>query len=118
MLTTDIYDTMHLTMPPDLGAASSLSVLLLAVVAVLLSFYGKLTRNAERFATITARLELGQDPAAVLAEYQLDAARWQEVQATWLARVGPTADAFAANMLRGQLHALTLQAKAAYGRAR
>ena len=55
VLTTDIYDTMHLTMPPDLGAASSLSVLLLVVVAVLLYFYGKLTKNAERFATITGK---------------------------------------------------------------
>ena len=55
VLTTDIYDTMHLTMPPDLGAASSLSVLLLIVVSVLLYFYGKLTRNAEKFATITGK---------------------------------------------------------------
>ncbi len=55
VLTTDIYDTMHLTMPPDLGAASSLSVLLLIVVSFLLYFYGKLTRNAEKFATITGK---------------------------------------------------------------
>ena len=55
VLTTDIYDTMHLTMPPDLGAASSLSVLLLIVVSVLLYFYGKLTRNAEKYATITGK---------------------------------------------------------------
>ena len=55
VLTTDIYDTMHLTMPPDLGAASSLSVLLLIVVSALLYFYGKLTRNAEKFATITGK---------------------------------------------------------------
>ena len=55
VLTTDIYDTMHLTMPPDLGSASSLSVLLLIVVSILLYFYGKLTRNAERFATITGK---------------------------------------------------------------
>jgi iron(III) transport system permease protein len=55
VLTTDIYDTMHLTMPPDLGSASALSVLLLVVVSVLLYFYGRLTRNAERFATITGK---------------------------------------------------------------
>ena len=55
VLTTDIYDTMHLTMPPDLGAASSLSVLLLIVVSVLLYFYGKLTKNAEKYATITGK---------------------------------------------------------------
>lgn len=65
VLTTDIYDTMHLTMPPDLGSASALSVLLLIVVSVLLYFYGRMTRSAERFATITGksfrpgRLDLG-----------------------------------------------------------
>jgi iron(III) transport system permease protein len=55
VLTTDIYDTMHITMPPDLGAASALSVLLLVLVSILLYFYGRLTRNAERFATITGK---------------------------------------------------------------
>lgn len=65
VLTTDIYDTMHLTMPPDLGSASALSVLLLIVVSILLYFYGRMTRSAERFATITGksfrpgRLDLG-----------------------------------------------------------
>ncbi len=68
VLTTDIYDTMHLTMPPDLGAASSLSVLLLGVVAILLYFYGKLTRNAERFATITGKN---------FKPNQLDLGRWR-----------------------------------------
>ena len=55
VLITDIYDTMNLTMPPDLGGASALSVLLLVVVAALLFFYGRLTRNAEKFATITGK---------------------------------------------------------------
>ena len=65
VLTTDIYDTMHLSMPPDLGSASALSCMLLVLVSVLLYFYGRLTRNAERFATITgknfkpAQLDLG-----------------------------------------------------------
>ena len=65
VLTTDIYDTMHLSMPPDLGSASALSLILLVLVTVLLYFYGRLTRNAERFATITGknfrpnRLDLG-----------------------------------------------------------
>jgi iron(III) transport system permease protein len=74
VLTTDIYDTMHLSMPPDLGSASALSCLLLVLVSVLLYFYGRLTRNAERFATITgknfkpAQLDLGvwRYPAAAL----------------------------------------------------
>ena len=74
VLTTDIYDTMHLSMPPDLGSASALSVMLLVLVSILLYFYGRLTRNAERFATITGknfrpnRLDLGiwRYPAAGL----------------------------------------------------
>jgi iron(III) transport system permease protein len=55
VLTTDIYDTMHLTMPPDLGSASALSVLLLIIVSVLLYFYSRMTKSAERFATITGK---------------------------------------------------------------
>ena len=55
VLTTDIYNTMHLTMPPDIGAASAMSVVLLGIVAVLLHFYGRMTRNAERFATVTGK---------------------------------------------------------------
>jgi iron(III) transport system permease protein len=67
---------MHLTMPPDLGAASSLSVLLLVVVAVLLYFYGKLTKNAERFATITGKN---------FRPNQLDLGAWKYVGAGVLA---------------------------------
>ncbi len=55
VLTTDIYDAMHVSSPPDLGRASALSVLLLMIVAVLLFYYGRLIRNAERFATITGK---------------------------------------------------------------
>jgi iron(III) transport system permease protein len=55
VLITDIYDTMNITMPPDLGGASALSVLLLVVVAILLFFYGRMTRNAERYATVTGK---------------------------------------------------------------
>jgi iron(III) transport system permease protein len=55
VLTTDIYDTMHLTMPPDLGSASALSVLLLIIVSILLYFYSRMTKSAERFATITGK---------------------------------------------------------------
>lgn len=55
VLTTDIYDMMHRSMPPDIGSASTVSLMLLAVVTVLLFYYGKLTRNAEKFATITGK---------------------------------------------------------------
>lgn len=55
VLTTDIYNTMNLTVPPDLGMASAVSMLLLVVVAALLHLYGRLTRNASRFATVTGK---------------------------------------------------------------
>ena len=55
VLTTDIYEMMHRTMPPDIGSASTLSIVLLGVVALLLYYYGKLTRSAEKFATITGK---------------------------------------------------------------
>jgi iron(III) transport system permease protein len=57
---------MNRTMPPDIGAASALSVLLLLIVCVLLYFYGHMTRNAEKFATVTGKnfrpnlIELGR----------------------------------------------------------
>jgi iron(III) transport system permease protein len=55
VLTIDIYEAMRATVPPDLGYASAASVILLLVVAVLLAFYARLVRNAERYATITGK---------------------------------------------------------------
>jgi iron(III) transport system permease protein len=55
VLTTDIYEMMHRTMPPDIGSASALSVILLFIVGALLFWYGRLTRNAEKFATVTGK---------------------------------------------------------------
>lgn len=55
VLTTDIYEMMHRTMPPDIGSASALSVILLVIVAILLFWYGRMTRNAEKFATVTGK---------------------------------------------------------------
>jgi iron(III) transport system permease protein len=54
MLTTDIYETLQ-AIPPDLGSASALSACLLAIVAVLLYVYGRMTRSAEQFATVTGK---------------------------------------------------------------
>jgi iron(III) transport system permease protein len=65
MLTTDIYETLQMV-PPDLGSASALSTVLLGLVAILLYCYGRLTRSAEQFATVTgknfrpARFDLGK----------------------------------------------------------
>ncbi|MGZ5813456.1 MAG: ABC transporter permease [Xanthobacteraceae bacterium] len=55
VLTTDIYGSMVAQAPPDIGGASALSVVMLALVLVLLAVYGRLSRHAERFATITGK---------------------------------------------------------------
>ncbi len=54
LLTTDIFETLQM-MPPDLGSASALAAILLVIVAVLLYAYGRLTRDAGQFATITGK---------------------------------------------------------------
>jgi iron(III) transport system permease protein len=55
VLTTDIFLDLQTQVPPDMGHASAFSVVLLAVVAVLLYFYGRLSKSAERFSTITGK---------------------------------------------------------------
>ncbi|MGZ3291751.1 MAG: ABC transporter permease [Xanthobacteraceae bacterium] len=55
VLTTDIYGNMVAQAPPDIGGASALSVVMLALVLVLLAVYDRLSRHAERFATITGK---------------------------------------------------------------
>ena len=55
VLTTDIYTNMMAKAPPDLGGSSALSVLMLLLVLVLLYVYARLSRHAERFATITGK---------------------------------------------------------------
>jgi iron(III) transport system permease protein len=55
VLTTDIYTDMMAKAPPDLGGSSALSVLMLLIVLVLLYIYARLSRHAERFATITGK---------------------------------------------------------------
>jgi iron(III) transport system permease protein len=55
VLTTDIYSNMAAKAPPDIGGASALSVLMLVLVVALLAVYGRLSRHAERFATITGK---------------------------------------------------------------
>ena len=48
LMTTEIYLDMKKNVPPDLGYASAFSVVLLLLAAVLLYFYSRLLRNAER----------------------------------------------------------------------
>jgi iron(III) transport system permease protein len=55
VLTTDIYTNMMARAPPDLGGSSALSVLMLLLVLVLMYGYSRLSRHAERFATITGK---------------------------------------------------------------
>jgi iron(III) transport system permease protein len=55
VLTTDIYSNMVAKAPPDIGGASALSVLMLVLVLVLLYVYGRLSRHAEKFATIIGK---------------------------------------------------------------
>ena len=68
VLTTVIYEMMHRTMPPDIGSASSLSLILLFIVGVLLYWYGRLTRNAEKYATVTGKS---------FRPTQIDLGRWR-----------------------------------------
>lgn len=55
VLTTDIFLDMNAHVPPDLGHASAFSLVLLAIVAALLYVYARLSRSAERFATVTGK---------------------------------------------------------------
>lgn len=55
VLTTDIYIDMKQQAPPDFGYSSAFSIVLLAVAAVLLALYSRLSANADRFHTITGR---------------------------------------------------------------
>jgi iron(III) transport system permease protein len=63
--TTAIYETTHRGFIPRYGEASAYSVLLIAVVATPLAGYYRVTRHAQKYATITgkgfrpARLDLG-----------------------------------------------------------
>jgi iron(III) transport system permease protein len=64
-LTTAIYQSIHTGFVPKYGEASAFAVLLLLIVVGPLAYYYRLTRQADRFATITGkgfrprRLKLG-----------------------------------------------------------
>jgi iron(III) transport system permease protein len=55
VLTTDIYESIQASVPPNYGQAGSFSMALLAIVVVMLYFYNKLSRHAERYQTITGK---------------------------------------------------------------
>lgn len=54
VLTTDVYKS-TITVPPDLGHAAAFSIVMVVIVAVLLAFYGRLSRHAERYHSITGK---------------------------------------------------------------
>ncbi|MFC7397864.1 ABC transporter permease [Chelatococcus sp. GCM10030263] len=68
VLTTDIYRSIK-QMPPDLGYASAFSVLMIAIVGVLLYGYGRISKQAERYASVTGK---GYRPRP----FRLGGARW------------------------------------------
>lgn len=55
VLTTEVYLRLKMSMPPDLGSASAFAVVLVVVVALLLRFYQRLLRHAERYRTIVGK---------------------------------------------------------------
>jgi iron(III) transport system permease protein len=55
VLATDIYDSVHRSIPPNYGQAGAFSIGLLAIVIVMLHFYNRLSRHAERYQTITGK---------------------------------------------------------------
>src|SRR5262249_19807679 len=54
-LTTAIYESIHTGFLPKYGEASAFAVLLLLIVVVPLVYYYRLTKQADRFATITGK---------------------------------------------------------------
>jgi iron(III) transport system permease protein len=55
VLTTEVYLSLKMKLPPDLGRASAFAVLLVILVASLLALYRRLMRHAERYQTITGK---------------------------------------------------------------
>jgi iron(III) transport system permease protein len=55
VLTTEVYLSLKMSMPPDLGRADAFAVLLVILVAALLALYRRLVHRAERFQTVTGK---------------------------------------------------------------
>jgi len=54
LLTSDIYLSMT-RVPPDVGHASAFAVVMIVLVSILLYFYGKISANADRYASVTGK---------------------------------------------------------------
>ncbi|HEY4135745.1 MAG TPA: iron ABC transporter permease [Alphaproteobacteria bacterium] len=55
VLTTDIYNDIQATSPPNYGEAGAFSMALMFIVIGLLLWYNRLSRNAEKYQTITGK---------------------------------------------------------------
>ncbi len=55
VLTTQIYDSIQRTVPANYGQAGAFSIALMAIVIGLLLWYNRLSRNAEKYQTITGK---------------------------------------------------------------
>src|SRR5581483_4089420 len=55
LLTTEIYQSIAKSLPPNYGQAGAFSVALLVFVTIMLAWYGRLSRHAEKFRTITGK---------------------------------------------------------------
>jgi iron(III) transport system permease protein len=54
LLTSDVYLAMT-RVPPDLGHSSAFAVIMILLVSVLLYFYGRVSRSADRYASVTGK---------------------------------------------------------------
>lgn len=54
LLTTEIYFAIR-AVPPDIGYSSAFAVLLTIIIAILMYFYSRIAKNAEKYATVTGK---------------------------------------------------------------
>ena len=55
VLTSSIFQSLHLDMPPNVGEAAAFGVILLVIMTVLLRLYDRMVRNAHRYRTVTGK---------------------------------------------------------------
>lgn len=55
VLTSTIFQSLHLDMPPNVGEAAAFGVILLLIMTVLMQLYNGMVRNAHRYRTVTGK---------------------------------------------------------------
>ena len=55
VLTSTIFQSLHLDMPPNVGEAAAFGVILLVIMTILLRLYDRMVRNAHRYRTVTGK---------------------------------------------------------------